>query len=206
MFTRITTSITTVVVMLMVCAAPVSAKGPDSALLSGPGFDEPVELLGVEWNETVELLMEQTGLWFGIGDLPAVVADPGTPTGIRYELTWVNSGPPALSEIQRTIVQYLYLQDDGRVIIQTPNQGSLSGWGQSVIGWFEAPGTFVGTLAALGVDLEQARAAAQAAPPASDPSDVGWLVAAGVVLVLAVGAGLWQVARTSSGLQRPAAI
>lgn len=79
MLTRSTALLAAMLVMLMVFVAPATAKGPDSAILTGQGIDEPVELLGAEWNETVELLMEQTGLWFGIGDLPAVVADPGTP-------------------------------------------------------------------------------------------------------------------------------
>lgn len=93
------------------------------------------------------------------------------------------------------------------MLIQTPNQGSLSGWGESAIGWFETPETFVGTLAALGADLDQARAAGQAAPSPPAPSDLGWLVAAGVVLLLAVGVGVWQVgASTRLGRRRPAII
>lgn len=177
-----------VAVFVMVLAGPAIAKGPESVVLTGPGIDEPINLVPDQRSDTFELLLEQTGIWFGTLDpidAPAVLPDA------RFTITWVNEGPPSLPTPARTIVQHVYLSEDGRVLIETPNQGSLSGWGQGVIGWFEAPPTFLDTMLNLGVDLEAA-AVAPIGVPAAD-SDSGWLAVAGVVTLLAILVALKQV-------------
>ncbi len=131
---------------------PVSAKGPESLMISGPGFEHPVDLMNNYDISLVANLLEQTGLWYGTG-IPLTSDLIKDKLGSRYTFTWVNSGPPSLSIEERTITQYIYLEADGGPIIHTPPQDSLQGWGSGVIGWFAAPDGLELTLAKLGVPI-----------------------------------------------------
>jgi hypothetical protein len=128
--------------LVVVVGARAHAKGPESVTLSGPGIDQPIELIDVSKSfDTYEkdapvTLFGLTGLWGG--SRPVVTAPPEKP-GPAYTLTWVNIGPPGDPIVTRTIYQYVYLNAVGGPLIHTPEQIGLDGWGVEVIGWFEAP-------------------------------------------------------------------
>jgi hypothetical protein len=131
--------------------APAGAKGPESATISGPGIDQPIELIDGTNPDLVARLMEQTVLWFGGGDpLPG---QPVGDLGPGYALTWVNAGPPEKSVEERTIRQVIYLEAESGPLIHTPAQDGLEGWGPGVTGWFAAPNGLRDTLVALGAPL-----------------------------------------------------
>ncbi len=170
---------------LALVAIPASAKGPESAVITGPGLDGPQQLMEGASEEELTLLMEQTGLWYGTGDLPAPVEEAPGDLGTQYAITWISFGPPGLSVEDRTIVQHLFVQSDGSMLIHTPEQASLQGWGEGVIGWFVAPPGLADTLVRMGL------------PPLEAPTTQasgGIKVLSG--LVAAVFAGLaWVVTR-----------
>jgi hypothetical protein len=144
-------------VFLLGFANPVSAKGPESVTITGPGIIEPLELMEAGNFDRIAKLMEQTGLWYGTGDLPHAIDPPAGELGPAYTLTWINSGPPGDSVEQRTMVQYLYLDAERGILIHTPDQKSLENWGHGVIGWFTAPAGLPDTLSGLGVPVEAAQ-------------------------------------------------
>ena len=134
----------------------VAAKGPESAIITGPGIDQPIELINTTNRDLVARLMEQTGLWYATGDLPQPIDKPAGDLGPSYTLIWINSGPPGASIDERTIRQEIYLDAEGGPVIHTPNQESLRGWGPVVNGWFAAPSGLRETLAELGVPISPA--------------------------------------------------
>ncbi len=170
-------------VFLLGFANPVSAKGPESVTITGPGIIEPLELMEAGNFDRIAKLMEQTGLWYGTGDLPHAIDPPAGELGPAYTLTWINSGPPGDSVEQRTMVQYLYLDAEHGILIHTPDQKSLENWGHGVIGWFTAPAGLPDTLSGLGVPL--------VAPP-SETAARPYLVigAAGLALAVVLAAAL----------------
>ena len=96
--------------------------------------------------------MELSGLWLGprgdeVTDLPERL-------GPEYILTWVNIGPPGVPEEGRTIRQYLYPDAPEGMIIHTPSQPGLDGWGRSVIGWFRADSELRHAMVDLGVPFD----------------------------------------------------
>ncbi len=133
----------------------------------------------------MSLFMEQSGLWFGTGDLPEPIAAPSSPLGDPVVITWLNAGPPGLEVDERTIVQHLHLVDGG-VLIETPPQNALADWGQRVIGWFEAPPTFTATLAELGVDLPALAAASSDTGPNLSGAGYGAALVAALAAVALV--------------------
>ncbi len=135
--------------------APATAKGPESATIIGPGIDQPMELIRPDNVEQMSRLMEQTGLWYGTGDLPRPLAGPTGDLGPAHTLTWVNGGPPGASVQARTIQQLIYLDAEAGPLIHTPAQESLENWGAGVIGWFAAPSGLSDTLAELGVPVSR---------------------------------------------------
>lgn len=200
-----------IVAISVVFIGPAVAKGPESVTITGPDLDA-VEMT-LEAHADISGLMELTGLWFGSNtrlESPPQDLSDGT-LGDEYTVVWVNSGPPALSVADRTIVQYLYPNAAGGPVIHTPLQPSLEGWGGSVIGWFRAPGELQHALSSAAVALEaskkvagKARAADVAgpdgiAPPAAiagsppQPSTSGgvsiwpWAVLIAVVAAAALG-------------------
>jgi hypothetical protein len=112
--------------------------------------------------------MEQSGIWFGVGDLPTRITEPVGSVGEPYTLTWINSGPPGAPLEGRTIVQHLYLDAAPGPLIHTPAQRGLEGWGGSVIGWFAAPPGFIDTLTQLGLPPQALAAPTETAPPTSE--------------------------------------
>ena len=159
---------------------PVSAKGPESATIAGPGIDRPIELMATANPDLVTRLMQQTGLWFTYGDIPHPLGEPLPELGQSYTLTWVNGVPPGKSVDERTIVQMIYPDAENGPVIHTPEQEALrGGWGPTAIGWFSAPSGLRDTLAELGVPIT-------AAAPSSQEGTSVWII--GVVgFILVVG-------------------
>jgi hypothetical protein len=187
---------------------PAEAKGPESVTISGPGIERTIELMDTENFEMMARLMEQTGLWFGTGDLPLPIEAPAGELGAAYTLAWVNGGPADKSVEERTIRQVIYPEAENGPVIHTPPQESLQGWGPGVIGWFAASSGLRDTLVKLGAPISAkspSRAAAnsgaafseaaipekavEAAQPEREPPGVSWRLAI-LALVLALAAGL----------------
>ena len=173
----------------------VAAKGPESATISGPGIDEPLELVDGTNRDLVVRLMEQTGLWYATGDLPRPLEAPPRKLGQAYTLTWINGGPPHKSVEERTFRQVIYLDTENGPVIHTPAQKNLEDWGPGVIGWFAAPGGLPDTLIELGVpDSVSSSPGAPAvwgARVSAIPSP--GLLAFVLVVGLAGGLGVWRV-------------
>jgi hypothetical protein len=123
-----------------VIAAPALAKGPETGSLSGPGIEKPIVFLDQTRpheshdNDLPPTLLGVTGLWYP--PIPWEVTPEGG-LGEPHTVRWVNIGGGSL--IERTIVQLIYLDAEGGPLIHTPDQIGLDGWGDDVIGWFQAP-------------------------------------------------------------------
>lgn len=146
--------------LFLVLPLSAGAKGPESGSLTGPGIDEPIELIDPSISNDHQRygafmrLVEMTGLWYGSNETR--IDGPNGPLGAHYTLTWVNSGPPGKPIEERTIQQFIYLRAGAGPVVHTPEQPGLEGWGDSVIGWFAAPDELVDSFIELGVEVERA--------------------------------------------------
>jgi hypothetical protein len=145
-------------------STPALAKGPQSATVTGPGIDRPIELMDTANTDLLGRLMEQTGLWYASGDVPLPSEEPQGKLGPGYTLTWINAGPPGEGVDERTIRQVLYLDAEDSPVIHTPAQESLRGWGPGMTGWFRARSGLRDTLAELGVPFSAASSFREAPP------------------------------------------
>jgi hypothetical protein len=187
------------------------AKGPESATLTGPGIDKPIELINKD-PDFVRQLLQQSGIWSG----PALrePIEPAGYLGPAYTLTWINSGPPEAFIEERSIRQILYPYAENGPLINTPAQVGLVGWGGEVLGWYEAPKGLIDTLVALGVPVppptsdadtaaapeSEGKAAAATSPGHivsvdNEPDYLVYLAIGGVGLVLAL---TWAARRRQS--------
>ncbi len=168
----------------------VSAKGPESATITGPGIDRPIELIDTANPDLVTRLMQQTGLWFTTGDLPRPLEEPLAELGPSYTLAWINGIPPGKSVDERTIVQVIYPDAENGPVIHTPDQEALSGgWGPGVIGWFAAPSGLRDTLAELGVPIS-------AAPSLQQGTSVWYIGVVGFSFVVGLAGALVRLRRS----------
>ena len=210
-FSQVWAGLMLVAVALFGLIDHVSAKGPVSATITGPGLEQPRELIerAEDDKRTASLvvrLMEQTGLWYATGDLPRRLEAPPEALGPSYALTWINGGPPDRSREERTMRQIIYVVGPRELRIHTPAQPGLERWGQGVIGWFAAPVGLWDTLVEMGVPLSAALSAEETdrfkgvagpALPQSEPANVlGYLTVAGVILV---GLGFALAKRRGAG-------
>jgi hypothetical protein len=149
---RFFTGVAFMATVLFGSSAPVSAKGPESATITGPWIDRPIELMDGTNPDLVARLIEQTALWYGSGD-PLTPEKRAGELGPSYTLTWINSGPPGKSAEKRTIRQVIYLAAENGPIIHTPEQEALEGWEVRVTGWFVASSGLRDTLPELGAPV-----------------------------------------------------
>lgn len=197
-------------ILLIGLSMAAQAKGPASAILTGPGIEEPVELINESKsfdtyeNDAPIRLIGLTGLWYG----PRTeTTTPPKDLGPAFTLTWVNSGPPGDPIEERTIYQYMYLDAVGGPVIHTPEQIGLDGWGPEVIGWFVAPEELAGTIdeviawstteeAAALQPVTESPARSPAAPTPQGALPPLWLVMAATLGISGLVA--WQVRRSRS--------
>jgi len=151
-------------------ATTALAKGPETGTLSGPGIEEPIVFLDqTRPHETYDVeppttLLRVSGLWYA--PVPGETTPAGD-LGEPYTVRWVNMGGGSL--IERSIVQHIYLDAEGGPLIHTPDQVGLEGWGDGVVGWFQAPDGIEDAVHAVmgwagGPPPETARAAPWALP------------------------------------------
>jgi hypothetical protein len=188
-------------------AGTALAKGPESATITGPGIDEPIEIELFEPAnpDLVHKLMGQTSLWLAPSGDSRIHGEPTGDLGPAYTLTWINAGPPGDPVEERTIRQILYPLAERGPMIETPSQIGLEGWGPEVIGWFVAPNDLADTLTALGVPVSEQQSNGDASttsiPEAAvlhevEPAGrVRYLSAAGIVLVIVL---IWTVRRRTA--------
>jgi hypothetical protein len=161
---KVLVGVACIAVVLFSFVGTVAAKGPASAFITGPGIDQPIELINAANRDLVARLMEQTGIWYATGDLPQPIEKPAGELGPSYTLTWINSGPPEANIDERTIRQEIYLDAEYGPVIYTPIQESLKNWGPGMNGWFAAPSGLRDTLVKLGVPISPARSFGEIIP------------------------------------------
>lgn len=196
LFEKVLTTAAIIALAMVGLAEPAAAKGPASITITGPGIDGPIELIETVDTDQLRRLMEQSGVWYATGDLPAPLGEkPTGELGPSYMLTWVILGPPGTPEEERTIRQLIYPQAENGPIIHT--QEVPEGWGQEVLGWFAAPPTFTETLTSLGTPLTEASF--------DQPNWNGPLFA--LLIGAAIGILVWRLLRFTpmrrSGVTRP---
>ena len=194
------------VVAMVLGAAPVAAKGPESVTLTGPGIGRPIELDTTDPG-LLGRAIEQTGLWWSTGrDRPLRVEErPPGDLGPGYTLSWHLYEEPR----ENAIRQVVYPFAPGTVVVHTPIQDAIAGEAEGA-GWFEAP-ALGDTLARLGLPVGGV-SSTDSAPPrgVADPSPerppvaapnlvvVGLSLVASVVVALAAGHALWRRAQAES--------
>jgi hypothetical protein len=133
------------VAAVLVAAGPASAKGPVSAIITGPGIDESIDVVEV-------VSADDTGVWLALSDMadPAVLPTaPKTDLGPRHTLVWKMSGPQGSIPVH----QYLYLEADGGPLAYTePGQPFIDG--VTTEQWYRMPSRVRDALAAEGVPLD----------------------------------------------------
>jgi hypothetical protein len=148
-------------VAMIALASPASAAGAESAVITGPGIDEPIELDFYDPDVPSQReLGEQTGAWFVPTDdqvsEPLMAEAPDVELGPRYTLTWYMLGPEELPLSERAIRQELYPDAEGGPLAHTPRR--QDGWvrgdlWEGAVGWYRAPDRLQDTLSRLGVPI-----------------------------------------------------
>ena len=151
--------------VIVALAGPAHAKGIQSATITGPGLDEPIDLSPPDGDGGD--LAALTAFWEAMPGQPQTpeLADeaPTGQLGPRYRVTWrLLTGPDDVTAIR----QDLYPYANGGPLVYTPTGQPI--FGQSTLGgWREAPVALRDRLRALGVP------GAGAAPAPSAPSSRG---------------------------------
>lgn len=157
---RICAALATVVSVVMlstVLAGPAWGKGPESATITGPGLDEPIEVFGTDGESApsylVIALTDLTYLWDTSNAGMTPEAPPDGTLQERYTLTWRMFGPSEEDEdgdeADYTVRQDLYPNAFGGPRVHVHPSEFLGTDG----GWFEAGPALRDTLAALGVPV-----------------------------------------------------
>lgn len=149
----------TTLVLILIAGVPALAKGPSSATITGPGIDEPVELIDYGdsgQRDLVAALMRQTGVWYGnMGLEETTDLPPDVELGPAYLLTWLNEANPGDPKDDYTIQQTLYPHAQDGPVVHTPAQPALDDTSLT-IGWRTVPVEFNDTLRQLGVPIDSA--------------------------------------------------
>ena len=114
---------------LLVLATPASAKGPQEAVLTGPGLEKPIKFLdqsvAPDGNPAP---MDLMGVALFSSSSPRRAPDDPGPA---YTITW--------HMIDETVIaQHVYLGAEGGALIHTPDQTAAENWGLQP-GWRQAP-------------------------------------------------------------------
>jgi hypothetical protein len=180
-------TVTLALALVLALAGPAQAKGIQSATITGPGLDEPIDVAHPDDSE----LPAFTGFWDVMPGQPAppalVEQPPTTQLGPRYTITW-----RLMTDADETtaIRQDLYPYADGGPLVHT-SAGQAIFDGATVGGWYGAPIALRDVLGSLGVPAAGSTPAA-AKSSAASPQGVGapssddspWPV----VIVVAAGA------------------
>jgi hypothetical protein len=169
--------------VVLVLAGPAWAKGLQSATITGPGLEEPIDVADPDNSKLPAL----TGFWEVMPGQPAppglVEQAPTKQRGPRYRLTW-----RLMTDADDTIAirQDLYPHAAGGPLVHTAA-------GQPIFdaatpgGWYAAPLTLRDMLQSLGVP-PAGSPPAPAAPSSDDsPGRIAIVVAAGAVGLASVG-------------------
>ena len=187
-------TVTLALALVLALAGPAQAKGIQSASITGPGLDEPIEVAHPDTTKLPAL----TRFWDVMPGQPAPPAFAGkAPTkelGSRYTITW-----RLMTDTDETTVirQDVYPDADGGPLVHTP-AGQAIFDGTTAGGWYGAPIALRDMLGSLGVPAPDSKPASAkssaagpqgAAPPSSDdsPWPVVVVVAAGGVALAGVG-------------------
>jgi hypothetical protein len=177
--------------VVLVLAGPAWAKGLQSATITGPGLEQPIDVADPDNSKLPAL----TGFWEVMPGQPAppglVEQAPTKQRGPRYRLTW-----RLMTDADDTIAirQDLYPHAVGGPLVHTAA-------GQPIFdaatpgGWYAAPLTLRDMLQSLGVP-PAGSPPAPAAPSSDDsPGRIAIVVAATAVVALAGGGGAFAVHR-----------
>ena len=171
-------------------AGPAWAKGIESATISGPGLDHPLDVTPP--NGDGGRLAGLTGFWDAMPGQPSPPtftkqAPPGQ-LGPRYTITWrLMTGPEETTAIR----QDLYPDAAGGPLVHTP-AGQRIFEGKTVGGWYAAPFTLRDVLGSLGVPVADAAPAKAGKVSAATPEEAsaaasnGWPWPAVIIAVTAV--------------------
>jgi len=186
-------------VVVGLAAAPVQAKGPQSATIDGPGLADPIAVGDAGYTKLPGL----TGVFGPLWDEPSVPLHDEPPTtelGPGYEVTWDlgayvdeaggSDGTPDL------VVQTVYPYAAGRGPLVHTEAGQRFYAEETSGGWYYAHPALRDLLVDLGVpagEVEELTAAE--VPPADD--DGGWRLPIGLVAL-----GLAATSATTVGLVR----
>jgi hypothetical protein len=185
-------------------AGPASAKGIESATISGPGLDDPMDV-GSAVGDGGRLAI-LTGFWDVMPGQPRPPtftedAPPGK-LGPRYTITWrLLTGPGETTPIR----QDLYPEAAGGPVVHTAG-GQAIFEGTTVGGWYAASFALRDLLGSFGVPAADRGPAKAAKSSAATPEDAnaaasnGWpwpavIIAAAAVVVLAGAGGAVAVRR-----------
>jgi hypothetical protein len=194
----------------IVSAGPASAKGIQSATISGPGLDDPIDVSPSDGDGG--RLSDLTGFWDVMPGQPrpptfSEQAPPGQ-LGPRYTITWrLMTGPEEVTPIRQDLYPYaadgpLVHTAAGQPIFDTATAG----------GWYAAPFALRDTLRALGVppagsvsaDPSSANTSATAASPAERSPWARVVLGAGVLALVGVGGAVVIRARRARRRERVA--
>jgi hypothetical protein len=179
--------------LVLALAGPVQAKGIQSATITGPGLQDPIDVDHPDDSKLPGL----TGFWEVMPGQPAPPAltdkAPTKQLGPRYTVTWrLMTDTDETTEIR----QDLYPDAVGGPLVHTA-AGQPIFDGGTVDGWYQAPATLRDMLRSLGVPLAKAtRPAGSSAmtpqgAPAPPSDDSAWppviAVATGAMVLASVG-------------------
>jgi len=176
-------------------AGSASAKGIQSATITGPGLDDPIDLPPSEGNRgRLSALMAVWDVMPGQPQPPGLTEQaPTAQLGPRYTVTWrLMTGPDQTTAIRQDV----YPDAAGGPLVHTA-AGQPIFDGATVGGWYEAPSGLRDMLRVLGVPPAGATTAARSSPgtrgaaaaPSSDdpPWPAVMIGAAGAVALAGVG-------------------
>ncbi|HEY3142975.1 MAG TPA: hypothetical protein VGJ86_17685 [Acidimicrobiales bacterium] len=183
------------------------AKGPQSASITGPGLDEPIELTmqGGDGNQIVRL-MALSGVWEGseTGGPERLSSKPTGDLGSKYTVIWSILVPNNDGQLEDRVAyrKDIYPDAAGGPVIYTPAQED-TGVGVGTTGWARGTAGLWRVLGEVGVPVADRPVPSTPEAPAGDPWWVpGALLAGalGLVVVLGLGAVVARSARAQRAI------